>query len=169
MPRYAITTALAWGPLIAFGMELTGRWAARIFAVVVVWFWFVSVTREVGSKRAFASAVDEHRVALQRAQGMRVPVVLASIHVMYPLVAADWGRGSPSVFVDVPDSALTVLFPETGQQFDLLRRATTERDLARVHSRRFGFPDAPHAGPARHCSALHPVRSCAAPGTRISK
>jgi hypothetical protein len=44
-------------------------------------------------------------------------------------------------FLDLPDSAFFAFFPGTGE-LDQLRRGITllERDLARVHAKRFGFP-----------------------------
>ena len=42
--RYAIPAVLAWAPLMAFAVSVMGRWPARVIAVVLVGFWFESVT-----------------------------------------------------------------------------------------------------------------------------
>jgi hypothetical protein len=140
LSRYAITAALAWGPWVAFAMELLGRWPARVSRIVFAWFLFVSFTKEANDKRAFASGVDQTLGVLRQTQGAGMPVVFQSIHVMYPVLGESWGRDSSAVFLDLPDSTFAALFP-AGTRLEQLNRGTiTERDLARVHAKRFGFP-----------------------------
>ena len=59
---------------------------------------------------------------------------------MYPLEAATRGRGSHGVYLDLPDSTLGWLFPATSRFYQLNKGIWLERDFARVHARRFGFP-----------------------------
>lgn len=138
LSRYAIATVLAWGPWIAFCMESAGRAASRGFHFVVAWFWFVSVTKVVAEKQAFANLVSRNRATLASAAQLRLPIVFSSIHVMYP--SASGANGADLRFIDLPDSIVRRLFPP-GTELERLNRGTViQRDLARVHARRLGFP-----------------------------
>jgi hypothetical protein len=140
--RYAMPAALAWGPLMAFAVTLMGRWPARAIAVVLVGFWFVGVTREAGRKRAFATGIAQERHTVVEAARSGLPLVFQSQHTMYPAVAGD--RRSPefsrAYFLDLPDSTLDDLFPRGSRWYQLNKGIRLERDFARVHAARFGFP-----------------------------
>jgi hypothetical protein len=140
LSRYAIPAVLAWGPVVAFAMEVAGRWTARVFAIVLMGFWFVSFTREAGRKRAFALGVEQEAQTIRQAESMGLPVVFQSLHTMYPSVAANRARPSPSVFLELPDSTLDALFPRSSRWYQLNKGIRLERDFARVHADRFGFP-----------------------------
>lgn len=140
LTRYAIPAVLAWGPFVAFGMDLLGRWPARAFAILLAGFWFVSFTREAGRKRAFALGVAQEARTIRQAESMGLPVVFQSLHTMYPTVAANRAHGSASVFLDLPDSTLNALIPASGRWYQLNKGIWLERDFARVHAARFGFP-----------------------------
>jgi hypothetical protein len=140
--RYAMPAVLAWGPLMAFAVTLMGRWPTRVIAVVLVGFWFVGVTREAGRKRAFAIGIAQERSTVVEAARTGLPLVFQSQHTMYPSVARD--RRSPefsrAYFLDLPDSTLDSLFPRGSRWYQLNKGIRLERDFARVHSARFGFP-----------------------------
>jgi hypothetical protein len=141
--RYAMPAVLAWAPLMAFAVVLMGRpWQARIVAVVLVGFWFVSFTREAGRKRAFALGIAREQRIVTDAASTGLPLVFQSQHTMYPAIAA--GRGSArfpgAAFLDLPDSTLNDLFPRDSRWYQLNKGIRLERDFARVHSARFGFP-----------------------------
>lgn len=138
LARYAITTALAWGPWVAWCMDTASRTTARVSRVVLAWFWFVSFTKVVSEKQAYANAVERNRATFASAERLRVPVLFSSIHVMYPVVAAT--QRASAEFLDVPDSTFSALFPADTERERLNRSAVIQRDLARVHARRFGFP-----------------------------
>lgn len=138
--RYAIPTALAWGPWVAFAMELLGRVPARVLRIVLAAFWFVGYTREANAKRFFAGAVARAEHALRQAEGMHLPIVFQSIHVMYPLLGATWGRGSQGVFLELQDSTMNVLFPAGTWLYNLNKGIRVERDNARAQAARYGFP-----------------------------
>ncbi len=138
--RYAIPAVLAWGPFVALAMELLGRWPARAFAVVVVGFLWVSFQREAGRKRAFAIGIADESRTIRQADSLQVPVVFQSLHTMYPAVASRRGKSTRAVFLDLPDSTLSILIPADSRWYQLNKGVWLERDFARVHARRFGFP-----------------------------
>lgn len=151
--RYAIPAVLAWAPLVAFAAALVGRWPARVFALVLAGFLFVAVTREAARKNAFAIGVERERRTVLEAVQRGEPVVFQSLHTMYPALGPDlimnpgradarWRVG----YLDLPDSTMDALFPRTSRWYQLNKGIRLERDFARVHSARFGFP--PLAGQA---------------------
>ena len=138
--RYALPALLAWGPLAAFAMDLIGRWPARAFALVLVVAWVGSFAAEAARKRAFGIGVQQNAELLRQAERLGIPIVFESQHTMYPLEAATRGRGSHGVYLDLPDSTLAWLFPDTSRFYQLNKGTWLERDFARVHLKRFGFP-----------------------------
>ena len=138
--RYAIPAALAWGPWIAFAVELLGRWPARVARIVLAVFWFSTYAKEVDRKRAFTRGVQQMLVEMRQAELTRLPVVFQSIHVMYPVLGVNWGRGTHGVFLELPDSTMDAIFPPHTWLYNLNKGIRVERDQARVHLRRFGFP-----------------------------
>ena len=147
LSRYAIPAVLAWGPLMACAVALMGRWHARLVAVVLVGFWIVSFTREAGRKRAFATGIAQERRAVLDAAKTGLPLVFQSQHVMYPALGPELilnrrGDATPwrVAFLDLPDSTLNDLFPRLSRWYQLNKGIRLERDFARVHAARFGFP-----------------------------
>jgi hypothetical protein len=146
LSRYAIPAVLAWGPLTASAVALMGRWHARIIAIVLVGFWFVSFTREAGRKRAFAVGIAQERREVLDAAQMGLPLVFQSQHVMYPALGRELilKRRSDTqwrvAFLELPDSTLNDLFPPLSRWYQLNKGIRLERDFARVHAARFGFP-----------------------------
>jgi hypothetical protein len=145
--RYAIPAVLAWGPLMAGAVAIMGRWHARVAAVVLVGFWLVSFTREAGRKRAFAAGIAQERSAVVAAVKTGLPLVFQSQHTMYPAVGPELILGRRDVesrwrvaFLDLPDSTLNVLFTPLSRWYQLNKGIRLERDFARVHAARFGFP-----------------------------
>jgi hypothetical protein len=141
LSRYAIAAALAWAPLAALVIEWLGRLPGRIARLALVWMWLVAYTGEVRAKMLFANEVAGAREALSQLPADAV-VVTPSIHTMYPLLADSLGGTSPVRFLMLPDSTLDRLFPIAGAQEVKSRGLRTERDLARIHGARFGFPRA---------------------------
>jgi len=139
-PRYALPAVLAWAPFVALVLESLGRWATRAFIAIAVVVWFTNFTREAQYKRNFAVGVQRQQLALAQAASLRVPVVFQSMHAMYSAASADWNHRTETSFLELPDSTMEAVFPRGGR-FDALNKALrVERDVARVHSRRFGFP-----------------------------
>lgn len=138
--RYAVPAVLAWGPFVALAVELVGRWPARAFAVVLLGFWWVSFQREAGRKRAFTAGLAREARAIRQAESLGMPVVFQSLHALYPSLAAERGRSSPAVFLDLPDSTFDALFPPNTPSYQHNKGIRLERDFARVHAARFGFP-----------------------------
>jgi hypothetical protein len=140
LDRYALPAALGWGPWVALALELLGRWPARVFSIVLAWFWFVSFTKEASVKRAFASAVHWRAEALRQGEASGLPVAFQSINTMYPVVGESWMRRSSAVFLELSDSTLNAIIPARYRNYWFTRAVRLERDIARVHARRFGFP-----------------------------
>jgi hypothetical protein len=140
LARYALPAVLAWGPWVAFTMDLLGRWPARAFALVLVVVWVRNFSAEAKRRRAFTLGIEQNVSLLQQAERVGVPIVFQSQHTMYPLEAATRGRGSLGVYLDLPDSTLDALFPVTGRWYQLNKGIRLERDFARVQSRLYGFP-----------------------------
>ena len=139
-PRYAIPAVLAWAPLIALAVSLAGRWPTRAFVAVALATWFVSVTRESQYKSAFAVGVSRQLAAIQQARALGVPIVFQSMHAMYASASGDWDRRLSTSFLEIPDSTMDAVLPRAGRFESLNKNLRVERDVARVHSRRFGFP-----------------------------
>jgi hypothetical protein len=121
-------------------MELLGRWPARAFTLVLAWFWFASFTRQANAKRAFAVAVRQGVAILDQANRTRLPIAFQSIHFMYPFVGDNWMRDSSAMFLDLSDSTFDAIIPAPYRAHWFAKALRVERDFARVHSRRFGFP-----------------------------
>ena len=140
LARYALPAVLAWGPWVAFTMDLLGRWPARAFALVLVVVWTRNVGAEADRKRKYTLGIEQNVSLLRQAERLGIPIVFQSQHTMYPLEAATRGRGSSGVYLDLPDSTLDALFPVTGRFYQLNKGIRLERDFARVQASLYGFP-----------------------------
>ena len=139
LSRYAIVAALAWAPVAAIAIEYLGGIPGRIARLAFVWMWLVAYTGEVRSKMLFAAEVSATREAV-RAAGDSMLMLTPSVHMMYPMVAESLGGTSRLRFLALPDSMLARLFPAGTPAEQKGRAAYAERDLARIHAERFGFP-----------------------------
>lgn len=141
LPRYAIPATLAWGPWTALAVALAGRWGAGLALPMLVWSWVVGYTREARARDDFVNAVGAASQAYQRALsgGQGMPVVFTSMNVMYPVVLAS-GGAARARYLELPDSTFHALFPDSTPAGQANRVTVLERDLARVHARRLGFP-----------------------------
>ena len=140
LPRYALPAVLAWGPWVAFTLDLLGRWPARVCALVLVVVWVRNYGAEAKRKHAFTLGIEQNASLLRQAERLGIPIVFQSQHTMYPLEAATHGLGSRGVYLDLPDSTLDALFPVTGRFYQLNKGIRIERDFARVQARLYGFP-----------------------------
>ena len=138
--RYSLPAALAWAPLAALAAALLTRWSARTFAIVLIVFWLSSYAREAARQRAFDFGVRHERDLVASAVTSGLPIVFQSLHTMYPSLAATRGAGAKVSFLDLPDSTLRALFPVESRYYQINKGVTLERDFARVHAARFGFP-----------------------------
>lgn len=138
--RYGIATTLAWAPLVALTMEFLGRWPARISRFVFAGFWFASYVRMTFEKQVFAGDIDEARAALRLAQMDSAPVVIQSIHTIYPVYAQDHALGRSVALLEIPDSVFRRML-RTGTMIERYSRGVViDRDMARIHRARYGFP-----------------------------
>lgn len=139
LPRYAVVSALAWAPFAATACLIAGRWATRALCLVLAWFWLGAYVRETRAKMAFGRMVAREQRQYEQARRTGLPVVMQSMHVMYPLIGSA-PRESPAMFLALSDSAFRALWEDTTRVGQANRGAVLERDLARVHSARWGFP-----------------------------
>lgn len=139
LQRYAIVTALAWAPLVAWACLTAGRWATGVACLALVWFWFGAYVRETNAKQAFERAVARGQHIYAQAQGTGLPVVVQSMHLLYSLIGSA-PRESPALFLTLPDSAFASLWDDATPTGQANRGLVLERDLARVHSVRWRFP-----------------------------
>jgi hypothetical protein len=145
LPRYAIAAALAWAPWVGLAALVAGRWITRAMLAILAWFWVVGYVKEARLKSDYALAVGQATAAFEQARraGGALPIVFPSIHVMYPVVlgapALPGSPGNPR-FLEIPDATFRALFPDSTPLGQMNRVVVLERDLARVHARRFGFP-----------------------------
>ena len=138
--RYALPAALAWAPWTAFAFALLGRWPSRVAAVAIAAFWLPAFVRETTAKREFAVGVAGEADALRQARAMHVPVVFTSTHTMYPLLVGGPGTRDAAALLDLPDSTLDKFMAPDSRFYQLNKGIRLERDFARVHAARFGFP-----------------------------
>lgn len=131
MPRYAIVASLAWAPIVAFGarpLPPTGK-----LALLTVLFFF-----SVKSLGARARGVDDFRMTTDQEARVVTPLLDSGVVVMvpsrqslYPL-AATTSRDSQLVYPDFTDSVAEA------RKFS--QAMIVERDVARIHQQRYGFP-----------------------------
>ncbi|MGH7639046.1 MAG: hypothetical protein ACREOK_15455 [Gemmatimonadaceae bacterium] len=139
LPRYAILSTLALAPLAALAAEVGGRWAARGLFLVVLWLWFAAYVREGAAEANFAAGVRRITQTYEHARPANLPIVLYSIHLMYPLIG-DEPSEIPVRFMDIPDSRFPAAFHGDSPAAQYNRGFILERDLARIHATHWGFP-----------------------------
>lgn len=139
LQRYAIVTALAWAPIVATACLLGGRWATGLLCLMLAWFWFGAHVRETNEKSAFGRTIAHTRSAYAQARRTGLPIVVQSMHVLYPLIGSA-PRESPALFLTLPDSSFRSMWDDSTPVGQANRGLVLERDLARVHSARWGFP-----------------------------
>jgi hypothetical protein len=138
--RYGIATTLAWAPLVALTMEFLGRWPARVSRFVFAGFWFASYVRMTFEKEVFAGDVEEARTALRVAQQDSAPIVFQSIHTIYPVWAENRTLRNSISLMEIPDSVFRRML-RTGTLIERYSRGVViDRDMARIHRARYGFP-----------------------------
>lgn len=138
-PRYAIPAALAWAPLVGLAMELAGRWPARAFTAFLVVLWLVTFVRVAAQYRSFAVRVQRQTADLRRV-GSGIPTAFQSMHTLYAVTAQNWPRRSNADYLELSDSTLAALFPRGTSIYQANKGAIVERDIARVHAKRYGYP-----------------------------
>jgi hypothetical protein len=138
--RYAITTVLAWGPLVALAIELLGRWPARIAGLALLVFWFSAFVTVRFEKIVFAGDVEETEASVRLAQSLGVPIVLQSVHAWYPVWYRDPSRVESLGFLEMSDSTVNRLFRPGTRNERYNRGILIDRDMVRVHAKRYGVP-----------------------------
>jgi hypothetical protein len=140
--RFAIPTLLFWGPMVALSMDRVPRLARIIVLEVLI------VVAGLGT-RAYVMAARQTTndlaadVAALDALGGDETVAFRTRHRLYPIAYPLGGKRHvprPTLgFIDFDDStARQVGGPVSGPTS--VRFLTLERDVARVHTRLYGFP-----------------------------
>jgi len=163
--RYALPAALSWAPWVALGFAAAGRWPSRAAALAAGWLWYGAYVSEVDIKRKFTIGLGQEATALRHAETMRVPVVLTTTHTLYPLVIHRRMLGPLPALLDLPDSTLDKFMAPTMRFYQINKGVRLDRDFARVHATRFGFP--PLATQAALDST--PIFVVLDPGTRVPR
>jgi hypothetical protein len=140
LPRYAIAATLAWAPLVAAACRLLRVPYRAIACGLLGVLWWMNLSAEAETKRAFARAVDADVRAFDAARGSGMPVLFQSRHVMYPVAAKrEPDRGEMTLLV-LPDSLLASMFPARSAVADMDRFFRFEREAVLLHREAFGFP-----------------------------
>lgn len=142
--RYSVTTTLAWAPLVALALELLGRWPSIIARLAIVVFWWASYVRVTFQQTVFAHDVAEATMSLRHAQALDsargAPIVFQSIHTIYPVWAEHRARADSIALLELPDSAFRRILPPGSRNERYSRGVIIDRDMARIHRERYGFP-----------------------------
>ena len=77
---------------------------------------------------------------MRLAETLGIPVVFTSTHTLYPQVISRWNAGSVPSIMDLPDSTIDKFAGPSTRFYQLNKGIRLDRDFARVHARRFGFP-----------------------------
>lgn len=139
-PRYGIPAALAWAPLVGLAMELLGRWPARVFTAFLAVLWLVNFVRVGVWYRNFAVRFQRQTADLRRVESTGIPIAFQSMHTLYAVTGQNWPRRPNANFLDLSDSTFAVLFPRGTPLYQANKVSIVERDVARVHARRYGYP-----------------------------
>jgi hypothetical protein len=137
LPRYAITTVLAWAPLIAVVVQMLPR-VARGVVVTLLGF---SVLLQLGGQLSVQRQVDRivtmDRLLLREACRSTEGVAFVTRAQMYYYVEElrDCPRGA---FLVLPQEMLARLF--VGPNARVQARHRMEGEFARLHERLYGFP-----------------------------
>lgn len=137
--RYSVAASLAWAPLVALVLACWGPWVTRAAIAALVWFWFSAYTREVWAQLVRAEEVAGIRLALARGVSERLPLATPSMHVLYPMLSEP-ATLTALAYLTPADSIMRARFPADSPDEWRGRIMLSERDLARVHAARFGFP-----------------------------
>jgi hypothetical protein len=137
--RYGIATILAVAPLVAFGVAPLNR-VARVVALIAVLVPFrQNVQTSIWERLGYTQRVQGDSIGFERVRYLGMPVAWPWIHAIWPVVGPHRDNQGPAVFLDVPDSALAILYP--GDRIAWLRRRTrVEVAHARSHQIVYGFP-----------------------------
>jgi hypothetical protein len=128
-PRYVIVAVLASAPVVAWACRRAGRSATLVVFTAATVFSVIALrdARNGAAARARDFATDV--ATIERLTRTDAPVLVASRHRLYPLVAAHPEWQNRLAYLDQAD----VAGPAS-------RYRTIERDVARVHQRLYGFP-----------------------------
>jgi hypothetical protein len=137
LDRYAIVTVLFWAPLVALAVATLGQAARRALVLCFALLVVLGVQRTIAERQDFANGVAANAAAYDLAKRTNLPIVFPSILAMYPVAGLQ--RDQSARFLDLPDSTIRFLFPQERLEW-LRRHFRLERNIARGHSRAYGFP-----------------------------
>jgi hypothetical protein len=126
--RYWIVGAFVAAPLVAVGTSRSARSLGVLVAAVTLIWSLSTVDGERQAAAAHSRRVEEDINIVSRLTDVGQFVVFRQRHTLYPVVLARADLRSTVAFLDGSAIEPTAAY------------ATIERDVARVHSRQFGFP-----------------------------
>jgi hypothetical protein len=138
--RYPILAALAWAPLVAILADTLPARTRIAVPVLVALSWLSPFRREAAQDRAFAAEVRHNAAVLHRAEAMHLPFAFQYTNSMYPLAINGYADPRRLRYLALPDSVLFALYPRRSARYQLNKFRWLQRDFARVHAARFGFP-----------------------------
>jgi hypothetical protein len=137
--RYGIVAILSVAPLVAFAVSSLGRVAQVVALIAVLAPFRENVQAAIAERRGFTERVQGDLAAYSRVRDLGVPVAWPWLQSIWPVVGPTRHNPGPAVFLDVPDSAVALLYP--GDRIAWLRRRIrVEVTHARSHQIVYGFP-----------------------------
>jgi hypothetical protein len=140
VPRYAVVALLAAAPVIALGLQVSGRVGYGV-VVAVFALWVVGFAdKELGYARYTDGLMGEYTRQFKemRVRYPHIPIVFNSYFNLYSVDGMSRQQSVARV-MDLPDSTIAMLFPDSSQLEDK-RRMLVNRGAVRLHQRGFGFP-----------------------------
>ena len=140
VPRYAILAAMAAPLLVAMAFETIGRIGRIAIAVVFAGLVIGFLDREFRQVRFSEQVLNEYDAALREGHRLdpTLPLVFQSYFILYP-IDGNARRETIARVMEIPDSALDVMYPDTALAAEK-RRLKTDRMMVRLHEKGFGFP-----------------------------
>jgi len=139
--RYGVLSMLAWAPAVALVAQALGPRLAWVLGVGMAALWPAAFQADARTRRAFDRQVRGDLAVLDSAK-RRVagPVAYLSMHTLYASAWASPGDRGNLWYLDLPDDAIDRLFGPAARFHQLNKGIRVERDVVRIHARRFGFP-----------------------------
>jgi hypothetical protein len=139
VPRYAIVSVLLAAPVIALAAETIRPYQRVLVTVVFAMLFTQSASRALRGARYFQYVMDTYAGLVDRLKSENVPLVFQTYFIMYPVDGQAQQR-SVIKLLDLPDSTIHKLLPDSVNQRPNRAKLRLDRGQARLHNRIFGFP-----------------------------
>ena len=139
VPRYAIASVLFAAPIVALAAESLRPYQRVILTLVFGVALAQQLNRDIRSKRYFAEVTNTYAALLSQVSHQTAPIVFQTYFLMYP-VDGQARTASRVRVLDLPDSTIRALLPDSAGMASRIRKVRLDRNQARLHYRQFGFP-----------------------------